>query len=271
MPNLPCELLDHIVDLLYDGQAFGHTPLGLENCCLVSKSWIPRTRRHLFAKIRFRTVKSLESWMKTFPDPSISPACYTKLLWIGCPQAVMTEGAEAGGWIASFSNVEHLELGGHNVHARGWEVAFALFYGFSPVITSLRMKMVPLTFPRFFDLVLSFPLLEDLDMIDCSDVPIDDDGNSEVLSMSTAVQSSSLPMFTGSLNLYLKGGMGPIVRRLLALVDGVHFRKLSLSWTSEEDIPLTMALMERCSRTLEYLYISCGLPGTSTRHLGPHG
>ena len=265
MSGLPCELLDHIVDFLHDSR----TPL--RNCCLVSKSWIPRTRRHLFAEIYLRTPKSLESWKKAFPDPSISPACYAIFLWIGCPQVVTTKGAEAGGWIASFSGVEHLQFGGQDVHARGWEAAFVMFHGFSPAVKSLRMRMSHLPFPHFFNLVLSFPLLEDLDMDDCHDVQIDDGGDSDGLSMSTAVQSSSSPVFAGTLDLHLKGGMGPIVHRLLALPDGIHFRKFILSWSREEDISLTMALMERCSHTLEFLYISSSLFSTSIRHLRSRG
>src|ERR1700753_246461 len=47
-PRLPAELLDHIADLLRDRET-------LESCCLVSKSWIPRARKHLFACVAFHT------------------------------------------------------------------------------------------------------------------------------------------------------------------------------------------------------------------------
>jgi len=272
MSSLPCELLDHIVDLVHDGQTFGQVPLELRNCCLASKSWVPRTRRHLFAEISFRTAKSLESWKKTFPDPSTSPAYYAKYLWIGCPQVVMAEGAEAGGWIASFSGVEHLQLGGQDVSARGWEVVFVLFHGFSPAIKSLCMRLSRLPFPHFFDLVLSFPLLEDLDMGHCQDVPTENGGDSDGPSMPIAVQPSSLPVFTGALDLHLEGGpVGPVVNWLLSQPGGIHFRRFTLSWFREEDISLTAALMEGCSHTLESLYICCDLRGTSHRHLHPHG
>ena len=45
-PILPEELLDYIVDLLHDRVVV------LRSCCLVPKSWIPRTQRHLFTKIK---------------------------------------------------------------------------------------------------------------------------------------------------------------------------------------------------------------------------
>jgi hypothetical protein len=69
-PHLPAEMLDHIVDHLQD------TEYALRSCCLVSKSWIPRARKHLFFDIVFHTAKRLELWKETFPDPSTSPACY---------------------------------------------------------------------------------------------------------------------------------------------------------------------------------------------------
>ena len=71
---LPPEILDLIVDHLHD------EPTTLRACCLVSKSWIPRTRRHLFARVEFRSSRLFKLWMKAFPDSSNSPAHYTRSL-----------------------------------------------------------------------------------------------------------------------------------------------------------------------------------------------
>ena len=60
-PTFPLEILDHIVDLLHDDTE------ALKQCCLVSKSWMPRTRRHLFVDVVFRG-HSLKLWKETFPD-----------------------------------------------------------------------------------------------------------------------------------------------------------------------------------------------------------
>ena len=73
-PPLPEELLDSVVDFLYDERD------ALKSCCLVSKSWIPRTLEHIFAQVEFFGTENLESWKTTFPDPSTSPACYAKSL-----------------------------------------------------------------------------------------------------------------------------------------------------------------------------------------------
>ena len=250
-PCLPVEILDHIVDLLHD------TRDALRNCCLVSQSWIPRTRKHLFADIKFYTVKNLQSWKKTFPDPSTSPACYTKTLFISCPQVVTAADAEGGGWIRTFSRVVRLEV--YNCH---WTLA--PFHGFSPVIKSLRLSRVTIPPSQIINLVLSLPLLEDLAVV-ALDILIDNEDVPDGLP--TVVHPSSLPAFTGSLVLHLKGGMNPITRRLLSLPSGLHFWKLNLTWTHKKDVLLTTVLVERCCSTLESLKINPEPFGTVVWHL----
>ena len=167
-PHLPAELLDHVVDHLQDAKH------ALRKCCLVSKSWIPRTRTHIFACVRFRTKVDLESWKKTFPDPLISPARYTKTLVVHCLHAVTAADAETGGWIRGFSHVVSLELG----HYCGSRVSLLPFHGLSPIIKSLHMEFLYLPSPHTFDLVVSFPLLEDLALIAFREVaPNDGDGS----------------------------------------------------------------------------------------------
>jgi len=97
--RLPTETLDHVVDFLRD------TECALRNCCLVSKSWIPRSRKHIFASITFLNQKELGSWKTAFPDPSTSPANYTKTLFVDCLRV-----AVADGWIRCFSRVVHLKV-----------------------------------------------------------------------------------------------------------------------------------------------------------------
>ena len=245
MPNLPCEILDHIVDLLHDGET------ALRNCCLVSKSWVTRTRKQLFAEVHFQTAKSLESWKTTFPDPSTSPARYTKALFIRSPKVVKAVDVEAGSWIKGFSRVVHLAMVGPSRFSYGWELAFVQFRGFSPFVKSLRVHHLSYPPPHLFDLVISFPLLTDLSVFNCYPSYV---GRGPP----TPTQPPSLPAFAGSLHIHLRGGMEPVVNRWLSLPGGIHFRKLTLAWFREEDVPLTTMLVERCSHTLESLDISDG-------------
>jgi len=159
-------------------------------------------------------------------------------------------------------------LGSWDVFAHGWEATFVLLRAFSPVIKSLNVELYYVSFQHFFDFALSFPLLEDLSVNGHHDVPVDNNGDSDGLS--AIEQTSSSPVLTGTLELVLGAGMGPIVHRMLSIPNGVHFRKLTLKWFSEGNIPLTMVLVEKCSRALESLWISCYAAfGTSLDHLHP--
>jgi hypothetical protein len=257
--RLPAEILDHIVDHLHD------TKTALSNCSLVSKSWIPRTRKHLFADIGFQVALRMRSWKKTFPDSATSPARYTKTLYIG--DHVLTAGdAEVGSLLRDFSCVVHLEVGDHGSGFDTSKVSFAPFCGFSPILKSFRVITSDVPSSRIFNLILSFPLLEDLDIF-VSAGNTNGSGEDEI---PTAIQPSSSPRFTGSFELYLRLGMGPFARRLISLPGGIHFRKLTLTWLCEEDLLAMTALVEACAHTLESLDIRPNWRGTLNPRLCPH-
>jgi hypothetical protein len=142
------------------------------------------------------------------------------------------------------------------------------FHGISPAIQSLRVVVPALPSSWIIDLSLSFPLLEDLavHVVTYYGMLTDDSGSSNTLL--TAVQPSSPPIFTGSLKLHVQGGIELVTRRLLSLPGGIHFRKLVLTWFYEADPLMTMALVERCSHTLESLKISES-GGTYIQHMRP--
>jgi hypothetical protein len=251
--HLPAEMLDHIVDHLHD------TEDALRNCCLVSKSWVPRARKHLFAVVEFPTSESSESWKEMFPDPSISPVRYAKTLFVGYPLAAMS-----GSWVREFSCVERLELGAYVVGLDFDEATPLLpFHGFSPVIKSLRVVIFTLPPSQIFNLILSFPLLEDLAVIIYCEMSASDVDNSEEDETPTATQPPTPFMFTGSLELHMRGGIRPITRRLLSLPGGIHFRKLTFTCFFGEDLLLKTALVEECSHTLESLDITLEFEGMS--------
>jgi hypothetical protein len=248
-PYLPAEMLDHVVDHLHD------TRDTLRNCCLVSRSWIPRTRKHLFANVRLPTKERLQSWKETFPDPSTSPACYVKTLYINYSQVATAADADAGGWVRGFSRVEHLEVVSPGHSFPGRSSYLVPFCGLSPVVKSLHMVIPALPPWQICNLIFSFPLLEDLSVF-VHEPSAANSSDSERDEMQTASHPSNPPTFTGSLELYLERGMEPIVRRLLSPPGRIHFRKLTLTLLYEEDLPWIMALVEECSHTLESLEIT---------------
>ena len=247
-PSLPLEILDHIIDTLRDD------PRTLRNCCLVTKSWVRRARKYLFSDIRFYLSERLESWKKTFPDPSNSPAYYARSLLVACLEVIGAEDAAEGGWITSFSGVVRLELEACEETLEDPETSLVPFHNFSPALKSLKVDFMTLPCSQFFKLAYSFPLLEDLAVI-CQLLGDDDDPRAL-----QAVLPSTSPPFTGSLGLALPRGSETVARRLLDLPGGLRFRKLDLLW--KKDTQWLRELVSACSNTLEYLIMTCLVPGT---------
>ena len=260
-PCLPPEILDHIADFLYA------SPKALKECCLVSKSWVPRTRQHLFANITLHTGDRLEAWTKAFPDPSTSPAYYTKSLSIDCPRVATAADAEPGGWITAFSRATHLGLDNGSIITDKLATFLVPFHGFSPSLKSLSMNFTSLPSSRAFNLILSFPLLEDLKVIAHFSAIGDDNDPGRLPAL--VQPSATPPKFTGSLELIMRGGAEHVARWLCLLSNGIHFRKLTITWNFEQDLSMTTALVERCSHTLEYIRVTCNPPGMSIQDLHP--
>ena len=162
---LPPEILDLIVDHLHD------KPTTLRASCLVSKSWVPRTRKHLFDQVNFSPRGSTpESWMQTFPDPSNSPARYTRTLYLSDIKVVATAISDALPWIRAFNNIVNLRV--NPVERRyGHQISFTQFHGISPTLKSINLSYNLVQPSEVLDLVCSFPLLEDLTLFSVTPRP----------------------------------------------------------------------------------------------------
>lgn len=226
--SLPPEILDLIVDHLHD------QPDTLRACCIVSKSWVPRTRTHLFAHVEFTRESPVGSWAEAFPDPFDSPAHHTRALTIQDHQSTTTTGADAGRWIRTFHNVLHLHVNQHPL---------APFHGLSPTVKSLHLKFGRARLSEIFDLMCSFPLLEDFTLV-VHGYEDDPDG---------WTAPSTSPRLTGSLELRSVAGVDPIIRRLLDLPNGLKFTEVVLTCGKETDFKPTTDLVSECSNTLESL------------------
>jgi hypothetical protein len=233
-PTLPPEILDHIVDNLYD------EPIALKACCLVSKSWVERSRRHLFACVELDSTRlSLESWMNAFPEPSALPARYARSLGVRDPGVASVN---VCAWIRSFRRVEELSvdmLGSGEL--RG--VPLLQFHELSPTLKSLRLPNITTPAPEIIGLICSFPLLEDLSL--------------EFISESDAdgwAAPPTSPKLTGSLR--LNGKNRSIVRGLLKLPNGLHFSKIRVRChVRDVDSRAIMDLVSKCPHTLESLHL----------------
>ena len=233
--SLPPEILDLIVDNLCDDSTT------LKSCCFVSKSWVPRTRRHLFTRIELTTTPSLERWMKAFPDPSNSPAHYARTLEIRGLEVFDRAGADARAWFHSFNKITRLF-----VNTVEWDTARGTtlipLHELSPSLKSLQISRRSIPSPKVLDLICSFPLLEDLQL---HSLGTEKDTDHWVV-------PSASPKFAGYLHLTGKNHF--IARRLLDFPDGLHFSKV-LVRCYIGDAESASGLVAKCSNTLETLFV----------------
>ena len=211
-PPLPQEIFDLIVDHLHDD------PTTLEACCLVSLSWIPRARRHLFTHIYIWYPESIGSWMKVFPDPSNSPARYARTMCVDVSAIPFMTSSDARPWVRAFHLVKILDFECRREdHGESSEIV---------------------------DLLCSFPLLEDLRLgFSVSDSKIGDSWDTP----------SNSPGLSGALTLYDVKAC-PLIPRLLRLPGGIHFTRIAVVCSTEVTRSIS-DLVLRCSHTLEYLGI----------------
>ena len=232
---LPPEIFDLITEYLCN------CPTALKACCLVSKSWVPRTKKHLFARIHFGEGGStIQSWVKAFPDPSNSPGHHTRDLGIyGPPPGEST-------WIRSFHRIEKLSVFAFD--SRTSETSLVQLHGLSPTLKSLYLIHFSIPTSEIFGLLCSFPLLVNFGLYHRGFESDDSD---------LWVAPSTSPKFTGALHLF------EVIRStallLLALPDGLHFTKIMVKCYAE-DVGLLMSLVSKCSDTLESLCIDYCTP-----------
>ena len=238
-------LLSDILDLIVD--ALCNKPAALKACCLVSKSWIPRTRRHLFLCIEFNSDRShIKSWARAFPDPSNSPARHTRKFHILGLKTITSTDAPIH--IPSFCRLTELKLQIYAPDNRG--ISLAPLHRILPILKSLLLSYSYFPPWEVLDLICSFPLLEDLSVR----------SNGTVSSANTWNIPLISPRFTGSLRLDYETS---VARRLFDLSNGLHFSKITLVFPMQ-DIELTRDLVLRCSETMESLRIDY------YPHLSPH-
>ena len=231
---LPPEIIDPIIDLLHDDTE------ALKQCCLVSKSWISRSRRHLFAHVQFLRNR-LKLWKATFPDPTNSPAYHTRTLTI----YLSVDGVGEGNWILAFSRVQRLLL---TVRRNEEATSFVPLYKLSSSLKSLQVYFY-IPHPEAFNLIRSLSLLEDLTLSNYS-TTFKSDGP-----LAPAPPLASPPL-TGSLGIFLKHWGTETIHRLLDLPNSLHFREIRLFLYKATDLPPTGKLVTACSGTLEHLHIS---------------
>ena len=239
---LPQEILDLIIDHLHN------QPTTLEACCLVSRAWLQRARKHLFASVEFSSFgPSICLWKKTFPDHANSPAHNTRRLSIHDSKLIPAEDVDT---LSTFRNVTHLKVDTGDLFDS--DISLVPLHGFSAVIRSLRLLFSSLSDSKLFGLICSLPHLEDLALVSLT-----------ALRHEPWASPPTSPRFTGTLDLCMGGWNWSVTHRLFDLPNGLHFKRIVVWLFSAQDIESTTDLVSRCSDTLESLSIINYILGAS--------
>ena len=230
--SLPPEIFDLIVDHLCDERAV------LSACCTVSKSWVPRARKNLFFCVRFESEACVQSWMKTFPDPSSSPAHHTRVLVLRWYEATTAASTHARPWVRSFCHIVELQVITYR------RVSYLPFLGLSPILKSLSLNHSFISAKEVLNLICTFPLLENLRLHSHSD------GIDTVTDGWDAPSHS--PKLTGTL--HLSGRIRSVASLLLRLPNGLRSSKIAIT-CSVQDAGSIHDLIFKCSDTLQSLCI----------------
>jgi len=75
MSGLPQELIDHIIDRVHDRKS-------LEACSLVCSQWSARSRKHLFVRVGFTSIRLLQRWCARIRPGALGPSSFVEDLSI---------------------------------------------------------------------------------------------------------------------------------------------------------------------------------------------
>ena len=158
--------------------------------------------------------------MKTFPDPINSPAYHVHTLTVDGS----LRGAEDISWIRGFSSVDRLIVDCKWVSSDIASISLVPFRMLAASFKALHLTFDLLSLNQIFDLIRSLPLLEYL-TLSGDDTTVEDYEPSEP----PATVSSTPLVSTGTLALFLHASIRRILRQLLCLPSGLHFRRLDMS------------------------------------------
>ena len=200
-----------------------------------------RILEHLFYHVDFSFPEELDEWKRIFQNPADSPVSYTRFLQ--CRTELFD--VEDARWIKGFNCVEHLEVFGDR---RGTpnSGSFRAFHNLSPCVKSLLVQWRDLPLQEVFELICSFPELENLNVWSYkghADKPIDESISQDLV----------LPVFTGTL--VLGKVTAGFVRKLLGFGEPHNFRKIVVGYCFAYQFEGVNNLVKKCSHTLESIIV----------------
>ena len=249
VPGIPQEIIDEILDHL----AIDSDSRSLRSCALVSKSWVPSSRRHLFHTVTF-TPGAFPKWLKTFPVPGESPAHHVRDLifspWgqSAVPPKKLLE------YIPWFTNVEKMSLSDVEVQSlleapSSWKLPQS--------VTSLTISTIIVDLSQIRDIMLQLPNLDNLSLLGPTRVV-----RGTIQGMGAALSGS----FCGKLRLLDGCAHEDVMNMLLEVPTGLRFAEVQIrGWNIR--LLSAVRLVEACSKAL--VKLSYNVTGNGKSHPAP--
>ena len=245
VPRVPQEIIDEILDHLALDSDFE----SLRSCALVSKSWVPSCRRHLFHTILFASW-DMTRWLNRFPVPEESPGHHVKDLHF--PLGGFFDGprgfSEQTPW---FTNVERMTLSGHGGYLSSQTASLRRL---PQSVTSLTIDTDMVTLVQIRDVMVQLPNLNDLSL---SGSLVAGDRNA-LSGIGTVLRGK----FGGQLRLLSGYADKDVMNMLLEVPTGLHFTEMRIRGTHVSFLS-TVRLAEACCKTLVKLSYAVSIHGKS--------
>lgn len=238
VPKIPQDIIDETLDHLIADPDFSFK--SLQSCALVSKSWVPSCRRHLFHTILFNK-ENMIGWLEAFPVPEEGPAHHVRHLRILAEERIPKEFFEHIPW---FTNAEKVTLLG----APNWLHIYE-YWRFPQSVTSLTINgdADPI---KIGNIMGRLPNLNDLSLSGVSGSFLS--GNQDKLWYQIGADLKG--RFGGRLQLTNGYATDDIMDVLLGIPTGIHFTEMQIGGR-HEFLSQTASLAEACATTL--VKLSC--------------
>ena len=231
IPRIPQEIIGEILSHFNASDSDLGT---LQSCALVSRSWAPLCRRHLFHTVVF-TSRNVAKWLETFPVPEESPARHVRdLRFLIHDPNIPEELFEYTRW---FTNVQWVVLSGYG---DAWLLRPPRYWRLPRSVTSLEVA-ANTTLQQMRDIMAQMPNLNHLSL------------SGHILArgrgLSVGIGMVLRGTFGGQLRLLEGYADDDVINMLMEVPTGLHFTEVQISCTYQH-LFSAGRLVEACGENL---------------------
>lgn len=157
----PQEVIDGMIDWV-GVTSVGQRDPHLRSCSLVARSWVQRSRRHLFHSIELASTSDISNWIENIRPGVSGVSRYVRELWMGCNWDQWSQRFPSAEHLRSFTHVKELRLTYWRGGQATKEEVEEAFGGFGSSVRSLSVSLPRGDSSSFLHLLSLFPHLDDL-------------------------------------------------------------------------------------------------------------